>query len=346
YIRVNEYSTAGTLGNFTICATPVPNCPVPTGLATGTITNTTAVLNWVSATAGSTYTVIYGPAGFTPPSGTGSTTVTGITGLTTTITGLQPSTNYAFYVQQVCGGFNGSSTLAGPIAFATPLTPPANDDPCGATAFGNTAVTGSNVGATTTAGPANPVCSTASSPKDVWFSFVPNATSTTLTLTGAAAGTVRVYSAASCSATLNLLICSSSGASNTALTAPVTVTGLTTGTRYYVAVSGYGSNDTAGSFTIAGTNLATPTATRTKADTDALLVYPNPSNTGQLTLKLSGINGVSQASLLNALGQVVLTKNLTGTAEQTLSTRNLAVGLYTLRVEAGSQVLTRKVVLE
>jgi len=172
YIRVNEYSTSGTLGNFTICATPVPNCPVPTGLATGTITNTTAVLNWVSATAGSTYTVIYGPAGFTPPAGTGSTTLTGITGLTTTITGLQPNTPYQFYVQQVCGGFNGSSTLAGPISFTTPLTPPSNDDPCGATAFGNTAVTGSNVGATTTGlptqfapRPANPrMCGLASFP--------------------------------------------------------------------------------------------------------------------------------------------------------------------------------------
>jgi hypothetical protein len=346
YIRVNEYSTTGTLGNFTICATPVPNCPTPTGLATGTITNTTAVLNWVSATTGSTYTVIYGPNNFTPPAGTGSTTLTGITGQTTTITGLQPNTIYQFYVQQVCGGFNGSSTLAGPIAFTTPLTPPSNDDPCGATAFGVTAVTGSNVGATTTAGLTNPVCSTASQPKDVWFSFVPNATSTSLTLTGAPAGTVRVYSGTSCSATLTLLTCASSGAANTALTAPLAVTGLSVGTRYYVAVSGYGSSDTAGSFTITGTNLATPTATRAQADTDALLVYPNPSNTGQLTLKLSGLNGAGQASLLNALGQVVLTKNLTGTAEQTLSTRGLAAGLYTLRVEAGAQVLTRKVVLE
>jgi hypothetical protein len=347
YIRVNEFSTSGTPGNFTICATPVPNCSAPAGLATGTITNTTAVLNWSATTGtGSTFTVIYGPTGFTPPSGTGSTTLTGITTQTTTLTGLQANTAYQFYVQQVCGGFNGSSTLTGPISFTTPLTPPTNDDPCGATAFGTTAVTGSNVGATTTAGPTNPVCSTASAPKDVWFSFVPTATSTALTLTGAPAGTVRVYSGASCSATLTLLTCSSSGANNTALTAPVNVTGLTAGTRYYVAVSGYGSNDTAGSFTIAGTNLATPTATRVQADTDALLVYPNPSSTGQLTLKLSGINGAGQASLLNALGQVVLTKNLTGTAEQTLSTRGLAAGLYTLRVAAGAQVLTRKVVLE
>jgi hypothetical protein len=46
------------------------------------------------------------------------------------------------------------------------------------------------------------------------------------------------------------------------------------------------------------------------------------------------------------LGQVVLTQPLTGTAEQTLSTHALALGLYTLRVETNGQVLTRKVVLE
>ncbi|WP_460557005.1 T9SS type A sorting domain-containing protein, partial [Hymenobacter daeguensis] len=36
----------------------------------------------------------------------------------------------------------------------------------------------------------------------------------------------------------------------------------------------------------------------------------------------------------------------TAAAEQTLSTRGLASGLYTLRVEANGQILTRKVVLE
>jgi hypothetical protein len=347
YVRVNEYSTSGTLGNFTICASPVPNCPVPTGLASGTITNTSAVLNWVATPAtGSTFTVIYGPTGFTPPSGTGSTTVTGITGQTTTVTGLQPNTNYQFYVQQICGGFNGSSTLAGPFPFTTPLTAPANDDPCGAVPLGATAVTGTTVGATTTAGFNNPVCSTASLPKDVWFSFTPTGTSAVLTFTGTAAGTVRVYSGASCSAgPFASIFCAASAGSNIAFAAPVTVAGLTAGTRYYVAVSGYGSNDTAGSFTLAGTGLVT--AARAQADTEALLVYPNPSNTGQLTLKLSNPAGTSQATLLNALGQRVRTLSLTaGRIEHTLDTRGLAAGVYTLRVEAGAEVLTRKVVLE
>jgi hypothetical protein len=190
-----------------------------------------------------------------------------------------------------------------------------------------------------------PICSPASSPKDVWFSFVPTGTTATFTMTGTTAGMVRVYSSPSCSAgPFSLVTCASSGSNNTALTAPLNVTGLTAGTRYYLAVSGYGSSDTAGSFTVSAAGIVT--AARAQADTDALLVYPNPSNTGQLTLKLSGLTGNGHAALLNALGQVVRTKALTATVEQTLDTRNLAAGVYTLRVDTNGQTLTRKVVLE
>uniref|UniRef100_UPI001CF124BF T9SS type A sorting domain-containing protein n=1 Tax=Hymenobacter terricola TaxID=2819236 RepID=UPI001CF124BF len=126
---------------------------------------------------------------------------------------------------------------------------------------------------------------------------------------------------------------------------PVAVNGLAAGQRYYVAVSGYGSSDATGAFTIAGTSLVA-TSGRAPADANALIVYPNPSNTGQLTLHLGALAGNGRAALLNALGQVVLTQGLTGAAEQTLNTRSLAAGLYTLRITGAGQVLTRKVVLE
>ncbi|MBO2007800.1 fibronectin type III domain-containing protein [Hymenobacter negativus] len=347
YVRVWEYG-GGTTGLIAVCATSPSNCGVPTGPAVSNLTNTTATLSWVAPSnglpAGGSYELEYGPQGFTQGTGT---VVTGLTATTYALSNLAANFAYCFYVRTNCGTANGSSTWVGPTCFNTPLTAPANDDPCGATTLGGTVLAASNVGATTTvqATLPNPVCSTASQPKDVWFAFTPTGTTATLTLTGSAAGTVRVYASPSCSAgPFTLMSCASSGANNTALTTPVSVTGLTAGQRYYVAVSGYGSSDTQGSFTITGAGLVT--ATRVQADTDALLVYPNPSNTGQLTLKLSGLSGAGQATLLNSLGQVVLTKNLTAAAEQTLNTRNLAAGLYTLRVEAGSQVLTRKVVLE
>jgi hypothetical protein len=344
FVRVSEYSTFSTLGTFTICASPVPNCPAPAGLTAGSLTNTTANLSWgATTTAGSTFTVIYGPTGFNPA--TGGTTVSGVTGLNTTITGLTANTTYQFYVQQICGGFNGSSTQVGPTSFTTALTAPANDDPCGALSLTSSGpMSASNVGATTStqSGITLPVCSPAAAPLDVWFAITPTSTSTTLNMTGTAAGMVRVYSSPSCSAgPFTLVACQSSGSASAGL-ATMTATGLTPGQRYYVAVSGYSGASLPGSFTIAGTALAT----KVQAESKALLVYPNPSNTGQLTLRLSNLSK-GQATLLNALGQVVLNKALTsGSTEQTISTRGLATGVYTLRVQIGDDVLTRKVVLE
>jgi hypothetical protein len=347
YVRVWEYG-GGTTGLIAVCATSPSNCGVPTSPTATNLTNTTAQLNWVVPSnglpAGGSYELEYGLQGFTQGTGT---VVTGLTTPAYALSNLTASTGYCFYVRTNCGTANGSSAWVGPTCFSTLLTAPINDDPCGAVTLGATVLTGSNVGATTTVQTTlpNPVCSTAIQPKDVWFAFTPAGTTATLTLAGAPAGTVRVYSSPSCSAgPFALVACAASGANNTALTAPVNLTGLSAGQRYYVAVSGYGSSDTAGSFTIAASGLVT--ATRIQAESDALLVYPNPSNTGQLTIKTSGLQGVGHATLLNALGQVVLTKTLTVAAEQTLSTRNLAAGLYTLRVEAGTQVLTRKVVLE
>jgi hypothetical protein len=161
-------------------------------------------------------------------------------------------------------------------------------------------------------------------------------------MTGTPAGMVRLYSSPSCSAgPFTLVTCQGSGASTAGLPT-MTATGLTPGQRYYVAVSGYGGASLTGSFTIAGTALAT----KVQAESKALLVYPNPSNTGQLTLRLSNL-GKGEATLLNALGQQVRTQALSSsTAEQTISTRGLATGVYTLRVQIGDDVLTRKVVLE
>ncbi|WP_460503447.1 T9SS type A sorting domain-containing protein, partial [Hymenobacter agri] len=120
------------------------------------------------------------------------------------------------------------------------------------------------------------------------------------------------------------------------------VTGLTPGQRYYVAVSGYGSADTGGLFTIAATALL---ATRT-SNNAALAVFPNPSTSGQFTLQLARPLGTGTVELLNSLGQVVHRQPLANTSEQTVRTAGLAAGIYSLRVQAGNEVLTRKVTLQ
>jgi hypothetical protein len=345
------------VGPSCFTTTTATACAAPSNLATSSLSTTSAQLSWQpggTPAAGTTYSVIYGAPGFTPAAGT---TVSGLTSPSYALTGLQVNANYCYYVRQDCPGTTGSSSLIGPACFRTQANPvaPANDEPCGAVTLplitpGNPpqAVSSTNVGATTTTLPGItlPGCSPATTPQDVWFSLTPAAgsVSVTLNLTGSAAGMVRVFSAPSCSVgPFTLVACQSSGANNTGLSS-MTLTNLTAGQRYYVVVSGYGSGDTPGSFTIAGVN--TITASKAQAESRALLVYPNPSNTGQLTLRLSS-SGQGQATLLNALGQVVVNKALTGgSTEQTLSTRGLATGVYTLRVQIGNDVLTRKVVLE
>jgi len=345
YVRVGSYSSfQPVLGTFTICATPVPNCATPTGLAAGPLTSTSAELSWATPPVpGSTFTVYYGPAGFTPPAGT---RLAGLTAPTTTLTGLTPNTNYCFFVQQVCGGFNGSSAISTAFCFTTPLPAAGNDEPCGAVTLGAAAVSGTNAGATTSVqnGIQTPACAPAALPKDVWFALTPAGTSTTLTLTGTAGGMVRLFTSPDCAlGPFAQVACRNATGSNVGFAGPLTFTGLVAGTRYYVAVSGYGSSDATGSFTIGATSLL---ATQAQVNATALTVYPNPSSTGQLILRLAGPAGPGRATLLNALGQAVLSQALAGVAEQTLPTRGLAAGLYTLRVALAGQVFTRKVILE
>jgi hypothetical protein len=119
---------------------------------------------------------------------------------------------------------------------------------------------------------------------------------------------------------------------------------VTPGQRYYLAVSGYANGDTPGGFTIAASN--TLTNTRLQAETSALVVFPNPSNTGQLTMRLQRSAASGQATLLNTLGQTVLYVSVAlGTTNQVLRTTGVAAGIYTLHVTVDKQVLTGKVVL-
>ena len=222
---------------------------------------------------------------------------------------------------------------------------PDNDEPCTAVALAASPTTSSNSGASTTVQPTivTPACSPASLPKDVWFTMTPSGTSTTLTLTGNAAGMVRVFTAVNCATgPFTQVFCASSGSTNTGV-GTVSVSGLTAGQRYYVAVSGYGSSDTGGQFTIAATGLVL--ANKAQTNSAALALFPNPSSTGQLTLQVARPLGTGTVELLNALGQVVQRQAL-ASGEQTLRTTGLAAGLYTLRVQAGGEVLTRKVVLQ
>jgi hypothetical protein len=351
YVQVSNYSSNDGGSAFSICLTAPSNCPIPAGPSATAVTSTTATLGWsVGATTPSgTYTIEYGPRNFTLGAGT---RLTGVTGTSTTLTGLTPDTEYCFYVRQECGTVSGNSAFSAVACFRTSVAPSPNDEPCNATVLtvGGAAVTANNIGATTSAatGYQNPGCSTAGAPRDVWFRFVATAATAQVRVTGAPAGQVRLFSAGVCAGPFTALACQASSGPNTAAGA-LNASGLTVGSTYYVSVSGYASSDFTGTFTIAtGTVLSTGNGQLAQGEVS---VYPNPSHDGTLTLSLRGVDGVSstQVELFNALGQRVLTQPVSirgGAVEQPLAVRNLAKGIYTLRAQIGQTTITRKVVLE
>ncbi len=360
YVQVSGYSNTATLGNFTMCAVAPSNCPVPVGLEASTITATTATLTWSvnSTTPSGTFTLEYGPQNFTLGTGT---RITGVSGLARTLTGLNPDTQYCFYVRQECGPASGNSAFSGPVCFRTTIAPTGNDEPCGATALtvGSGAygpvLNASNIGATNTTpnGYSSIGCSISGAPKDVWFTFTtPAGTSgVALLVTGNPAGQVRVFSATSCNGPFTQIGCKAGPGPNTAA-GNLALTGLAANTTYYVAVSGFGTNDFQGAFTVqAGTGGVLLSTGQGELVNGEVRVYPNPSHDGHLNLVIRGAGSekTAQAVLVNSLGQQVLQQMVVlqgGQATQALAVEQLAKGFYTLRLRVGHRTITRKVVLD
>ncbi|MCC3160623.1 fibronectin type III domain-containing protein [Hymenobacter sp. 15J16-1T3B] len=245
YIQVAGYTSTDTQGQFTICITDPPTCGAPAVLGVTYPTGTSASVSFTPGPGNTTFTaVLQGGTG-------GQQTVNNATS-PVLFTGLTPGTTYFASIRTECGG----TTLQSPFfSFTVPLL---NDDPCGAISLpvGATCnpTTGTTFGAGTTTpnGYTNPSCAADASPMDVWYQFTTPATggastSATVTVTGAAAGQVRLFSAASCSGSLTQLACSQAA---TGAAAPLSYTSLTPSTTYYVMVAGYSDTSPRGQFTV------------------------------------------------------------------------------------------------
>ena len=106
--------------DFLVNIVSPPSCAAPDTLTATSITASGATLNWTPGVAGTaaSYTLAYGPTGFTP--GTGGTTVTGITGTSYTVTGLSSGVSYQFYLKAICSSTD-SSGFSAPATFTTIL---------------------------------------------------------------------------------------------------------------------------------------------------------------------------------------------------------------------------------
>jgi hypothetical protein len=95
---------------------------------------------------------------------------------------------------------------------------------------------------------------------------------------------------------------------------------------------------------------ATVTVNRAELTAEAVSLYPNPAHT-RFTLLLPPLAGqhAVRATLLNTLGQEVQTRTISLNAAGATTefyTSGLDAGVYTLRLQADNQVLTKRVVIE
>lgn len=102
------------LDNVSISVVNPGVCGVPTGLSTSALTSTSATLNWQSVVGATAYNVQWRATGSST-----FNTINGITGVSTSITGLTQGTGYEFQVQAVCGAT--TSAFSALSSFTTPV---------------------------------------------------------------------------------------------------------------------------------------------------------------------------------------------------------------------------------
>ena len=122
---------------------------------------------------------------------------------------------------------------------------------------------------------------------------------------------------------------------------------LAAGSRYSFALAAAGAGT--GRFSLAF-RPATATGARAGLSAAAVGLYPNPAR-GRFTVLLPPLPGqrAVRASLANALGQVVLRRDIeltTAGATAEFVTQGLAPGVYTLRLATENQLFTKRVVIQ
>ena len=242
-------TTTGTFDIELICIPPF--CEAPSNLWVGTVTSSTAELNWIPGDDETSWNVeivdITNGGTFT-----GVPTVSGIMANFYLATGLDPDHEYAFYVQAACGF--GESDWTGPIGFETLEPAPVNNTCEGAIALiCDEAIEGSTATATTDG--SLPYCGTTlgTSP-GVWYSFTGNGDNVTFSLCGSSYNTKIGVFTGSCDGFTcetgednDITNCGGNDAEVSILTA--------IGTEYLIYVTG--ANGAAGDFTL-GVNCVTP----------------------------------------------------------------------------------------
>ncbi len=229
--------------NATVQCIPQVSCPQPTSLSVVSTTTNSATISWQTWGPPTQWQVIYVLAGQDPVT-QGIIATPNATSTTYTITGLNHSTQYEYYVKALCSGSE-QSVLSGPKAFQTKLpndecataiqlTPAAFNQEC-ASPVNGTVNGATDSGLAACNGTAN---------DDVWYYFDATSDHHSINLTNLVGTTTNMVTqvfSGNCSA-LTSIACST--------TATTDLTGLTVGNRYYFRVHSFGSTATNTSFAV------------------------------------------------------------------------------------------------
>ncbi len=117
YTKDGSVSTGSDKGWIDFVVLPLPaSCSAPSNLTASSVTSSSAQLSWTAGSDETMWDLIWGPEGFNPPNQ--GTLIQGLTSLSYQLNGLQPVTDYQFYVRSYCDN-NQFSAWGGPLNFTT-----------------------------------------------------------------------------------------------------------------------------------------------------------------------------------------------------------------------------------
>lgn len=345
----------GSVDDWSITFVPTPTCVTPTGVLSSDVADTTADFSWndsPTATLGYEWGVLApgGDPDVDPFLFSGST---GFGVNVAALTGLTPSTDYAFYVRSNCdtAGFSSWSAEA---TFTTLATPPVNDNACNAIAIAIGTTTSdapyTNDGATVEANETGPSCSfVPAASESVWFSFVAPVSGEVLIVTEPVGGgtlgdtQITLFTITDCNdlSTSTEIACDDDDDENligdgAGLHANMLATGLTDGETYYFSVDGY--NNGVGTFDLSVTD-GTLSVDAFETE-DSFTYFPNPVDN---ELNLNAQDTIQNIAIYNMIGQEVL-RTAPNAVESTVDMSGFSQGAYFVRVTIGDSTETIRII--
>ena len=324
-----------SLDDISIDVTPA--CQVPFGFAVSNLSSTGADISW-SATGGN-YEYVLDTNASDP-----ATAGTPIAGETYNASGLTGQTDYYLHLRTDCGG----GTYSAWVTYMF-TTSPTNDNLCNAIPLtlgaATTGIDYTLVGATSETNEPEGSCFNGGLAGTVWFSFVAPASGSVEITTDFAGGTledndteIAVYdgTGVTCADLSTLpaqLACDQdSGDVNTLYGSFLSLTGLTSGTTYYIQVDSYGGV-VLGTFGIQVNDLLSNSA----FDLTSFKAYPNPVKD---VLSLEYTSDITSVSVFNLLGQEVFAKTVNATtAKVDMSQLNSGAYIVNVTIDGVTQVV-------